>query len=180
MERFPVGFNWLFISRFLTDYSTLNTLKAMGNDIRWQVHLLGVRLITWWAGRALLSGGNTWLGLNQLWGVSFIVHSLTGLTWELAQSAPVWAVLCYPICIVSPCSNTIPILTVGAYAFGAEGTALYLQWQPWRLYGKGKQNTWQPWSLYSLKIVTVGIFWDISSLWELFAHFPTRPVLLPY
>jgi len=68
----------------------------------------------------------------------------------------------------------IPILTVGAYAFGAEGTMLYLQWQPWRLYGKGKQNTWQPWSLYSLWIVTVGIFWDISSLWKLSAYFPTR------
>lgn len=110
MHQHPVDFNWLFISGFLTDYSTLDTLMAMGDAIRWQVHhLVSTQESDWLHGQQAQlfsvmgahSLASTSLGVSVL----FILHSLIGLTWELAQSAPIWAALCYPICIVSPCSQ---------------------------------------------------------------------------
>lgn len=98
----------IFSSVYSSDYSTVDTSRIMENAIRWQVNLL-VRIweSSWLPGEQpqLFSVvGKHDLALASL-GEStlFILRSLAGLTWELAQSAPIWAALCYPIFIVSPC-----------------------------------------------------------------------------
>lgn len=53
-------------------------------------------------GTPLLMAGICSLVSTRLGAYMWLVHSLTGLTWELA---PIWAALCYLICIVSPFSQ---------------------------------------------------------------------------